>query len=694
MTVTSERSGESRAAAIESTWRHVPALDGLRAAAVIAVLLFHGGYLEGGFLGVDLFFALSGFLITSLLIRDAAGTGSSGRGIDLLQFWGRRFRRLLPAVFTMITIVALWSWLFGSAADLEGVKRDGPWAVVYLANWHFISESGGYWASFAQPSMFDHLWSLAIEEQFYVLWPLVVLAIWTYARRPQGVLLWLSVIGAIASVVTMVVLYSGGDPTRVYMGTDTRASSVLVGAIAATASARAIVQRIVAALGGRADVVIAAFGAFVLWSWWAVDGASAEALYRGGLFAHSVACAALVVLVATVRRGPSVTALAWAPLAWVGTMSYGLYLWHWPVYVVLSPERTGIDGLSLLFVRLAVSTAIAYTSFKLVEDPLRRRVTWVRGGKGVVALVVSVVGLLALLFALPDPEAEIASFDPTEVIVPAVTAAPTVAPTSSQPSAVTTDTSVATDTSVGSDVSEDSTPGTTAAVAVPTSPPAVQPVVSSLLWVGDSVAYDISPAFEAALTAAGVVADGGGAFPGLRITGDDDSIRLPVLVPDRVVEREADTVLMQVSSWDEAASDEEYADALAEMASSVGEAGARLVVVTAPPVGNDDLQFELDRLARVAARTAADTGEFAFLDASPVWASPPVLDANGDGAPERKRDLVHVCPAGAAGFAAWLTLELDVAFDGIEPADPASWAGDEWVTDPRFDDPAGACAPV
>ena len=128
-----------------TTWKHLPALDGLRAAAVIAVLIFHGGYLQGGFLGVDLFFALSGFLITSLLIRDATNTAAPA-GIVLGTFWGRRFRRLLPAVFTMIALVALWSWLFGSGADLAGVQDDGPWAVVYLANWHFIAESSGYWA--------------------------------------------------------------------------------------------------------------------------------------------------------------------------------------------------------------------------------------------------------------------------------------------------------------------------------------------------------------------------------------------------------------------------------------------------------------------------------------------------------------------------------------------------------------------
>ena len=186
------------------------ALDGLRALAVVAVLLFHGGYLQGGFLGVDLFFALSGFLITSLLIRDAGTAG----GVRLTAFWGRRFRRLLPAVLTLIVIVALWSWLFGSLADLAGVEGDGPWALFYGANWHFIAQSGGYWESFTQPSMFDHLWSLAIEEQFYLA--LAARAWWRsgagraaagpHAGGRLGVAIGLS-------FVAMVLLYHGGEPT-------------------------------------------------------------------------------------------------------------------------------------------------------------------------------------------------------------------------------------------------------------------------------------------------------------------------------------------------------------------------------------------------------------------------------------------------------------------------------------------------
>ncbi len=226
----------SRPAESRFTWQHLPALDGLRAAAVVAVLLFHAGHLQGGFLGVDLFFALSGFLITSLLLRDA-----DHGGVRLLAFWGRRFRRLLPAVFVLIAVVALGAWMFGSPADLDGVRRTGGWSLAYMANWHFIGEANGYWASFDQPSMFDHLWSLAIEEQFYVVWPLVVLAVWKLSKRRyrQRNLLVVSLGGVVASFIAMLALYDPGtDPTRVYMGTDTRAASILVGAAMATAPAR------------------------------------------------------------------------------------------------------------------------------------------------------------------------------------------------------------------------------------------------------------------------------------------------------------------------------------------------------------------------------------------------------------------------------------------------------------------------
>ena len=279
----------------------MPALDGLRAAAVVAVLLFHAGHLQGGFLGVDLFFALSGFLITSLLLRDA-----DHGGVRLLAFWGRRFRRLLPAVFVLIAVVALGAWMLGTPAELDGVRRTGGWALAYMANWHFIGEANGYWASFDQPSMFDHLWSLAIEEQFYVVWPLVVLAVWKVSRRRyrHRNLLAVTLGGVVASFVAMLVLYEpGADPTRIYMGTDTRAASILVGAAMATAPARRVASAAVGVIGRRIDQVIAVLLLGIGVSWVVVDGANSAVLYRGGLLLHSAVAAAIVVALASTPTG-------------------------------------------------------------------------------------------------------------------------------------------------------------------------------------------------------------------------------------------------------------------------------------------------------------------------------------------------------------------------------------------------------
>ena len=706
MTTTVPRRVES----VGTTWQHLPALDGLRALAVTAVLLFHGGYLTGGFLGVDLFFALSGYLITSLLIRDA-----ELEGIALRRFWGRRFRRLLPAVFTMIAVVALWSWWFGTAADLDGVKSDGPWAVLYLANWHLIGESAGYWASFSQPSMFDHLWSLAIEEQFYVLWPLVVLAVWRWSRRPQRALATVCAVGAVASLATMVVLYSGGDPTRVYMGTDTRASSLLVGALVATVPVRRAVRRLWTLLGARLDVFVALVGGLVLASWAAIDGASSEVLYRGGLLTHSVACALLVGLVATASTagsGParSVRVLGWRPLAWVGTLSYGLYLWHWPIYVVVSPERAGFDGPGLLSVRLGLSFAAAIVSLRLVENPIRYRAVWARGRRGAVALVLSISALLTMLVLLPEPATEIARFEPTSLPTPATPETPTPAPDapdSPDSPEVTEVTAVAEpadeDTPTAPDAAsvpsvapaaadESSEDGTD---ATPTAPePAVRETISTVLWAGDSVAADLALGVEASLGAAGVPVDPTGAFPGIFVTADGDR-RLSVQLPPKLGRRPADTVIMLLSGWDTEVDSETYRTALVELVDTVVDAGAkRMVLVTAPSHPDDERDRELHRLADVAAAIARDDERVHFIDSSAVWTSPDVLDANGDGAPERRRDGVHLCPAGSAGFAAWLVAKLATRFDGLAPVEASAWAAGPWTTDPRYDEPVGSCAPV
>ena len=683
MTITSS---EPRAAPVAPAdppaWQHVAALDGLRALAVVAVLLFHGGYLQGGFLGVDLFFALSGFLITSLLIRDAGTAG----GVRLTAFWGRRFRRLLPAVLTLIVIVALWSWLFGSLADLAGVEGDGPWALFYGANWHFIAQSGGYWESFTQPSMFDHLWSLAIEEQFYLLWPLAVVAIWRWSRRPVRTLAVVSSVAIGLSFVAMVLLYHGGEPTRVYMGTDTRAASLLVGALAATEPARRLARRACAALGDRLGLVLVLLAGLVAWSWVAVDGASSGMLYRGGLLAHSMACAVVISLVVAAERGWFVRGLGWRPLAWIGVLSYGLYLWHWPVYVVLSPDRMGFGGVTLLGIRILVSLALAYASYRLIEGPVRHRAMWARGRSGVVVLVTVVIGVVLLLRALPDPSGQVAEFDPSAIAAAAPLAldTPGTAPATSLPTRRPAPTDAAVEQAAAPPAR--TVPPTTA-IPVP------RQEIHSVMWAGDSVSYDLAPAVVASLTAAGLDVDTYASYFGLRLIADGTQHPLAELIPQQAAKIRPEVVLMQVSLWDISADDDTYRAALEQLAGELNFLGSSLVLVAAPPTGRHDLNDGATRLfgvaTELAARSATDNIE--VIDFGTQWHEG-AIDFDGDGIPERKRDDTHVCPSGAARFGVWLTQALDDRYDGLTPGDPFAWAAGSWTGDPRYDDPVGACA--
>ena len=202
--------------------QHQPALDGLRGAAVAGVLLFHAGHLRGGYLGVDAFFVLSGFLITSLLLAEGARTGTVALG----AFWARRARRLLPALLAVLAFVAVYSLVVASAAERTTIRGDGLATLGYFANWRAIFSGTDYWALFGSPSPLEHTWSLAIEEQFYLVWPLLLVAITAAPRRVLALAGGL----AIASFVWMQVLYDPASPSRVYFGTDTRLASILIGA--------------------------------------------------------------------------------------------------------------------------------------------------------------------------------------------------------------------------------------------------------------------------------------------------------------------------------------------------------------------------------------------------------------------------------------------------------------------------------
>ncbi len=349
-----------------TTIPHLPAIDGLRGLAVLGVLLFHDGHLRGGYLGVDLFFVLSGYLITSLLLAEWSATG----GIALGTFWVRRARRLFPALLALVPVVALYAATLAQPAELARIRADGLGTLAYVANWHSIFAGQSYWALFSAPSPLEHTWSLAIEEQFYVVWPLLVLLVLWRSRGSARVLLVVSVVFAVLSAVAMSLLYNPEDTSRAYLGTDTRAAAILAGvALACVTSTWGTLQsaRAVRALDAVGIVSLVALGA----AWALLDGKDSR-LYHGGFWATEVAVLALIACAAHDRRSVVARALALRPFVAVGLISYGVYLWHWPLYVVLSKERLGFGGGLLTSIRLAATFAVSLLSYRFLEQPIRK----------------------------------------------------------------------------------------------------------------------------------------------------------------------------------------------------------------------------------------------------------------------------------------------------------------------------------
>jgi len=389
---------------------HVPALDGLRGLAVAGVLLFHAGHLVGGYLGVDLFFVLSGFLITSLLLDEWRRTDQ----IKLLAFWARRARRLLPALFAMLIGVAVYAVVLAKPAELDQIRNDAWATLAYVANWRAIFAGHSYWAQFSSPSPLEHTWSLAIEEQFYLVWPLMVVGVLTWRRGSARALLAVAALLAGASVLFMAVRYTPHtDPSRVYLGTDARASSVLLGAALACLLAwRGAVRS--PRLSGALEVGGWIGAAGLAWAWTHLGGES-PALYRGGMFLCGLAVLGVIAAVTRPRPGRLAATLSFRPLCALGIISYGVYLWHWPIYVVLSPQRTGLGDVALTLLRIVVTLAVATASFFVVEQPVRKgRVRqWpVLGWAPAAALAAAVAILSATVGAAPAVEAAATKPDP------------------------------------------------------------------------------------------------------------------------------------------------------------------------------------------------------------------------------------------------------------------------------------------
>ncbi|MGP9022859.1 acyltransferase family protein [Streptomyces sp. BR1] len=373
---------------------HIAALDGLRGFAVAAVLLFHAGHLSGGFLGVDLFFVLSGFLITGLLLSDAA----SGGRIALGAFWVRRARRLLPALVCVVVVTMVLTWAFGSVAQLRFALDDTPWVAAQAVNWHYITEQIGYWNA-SDTRVFAHLWSIAVEWQFYLAWPLVV-AVAGRGRHAQRVVAAVAGAGALAAGALMVSLGAAIDTTRAYEGTDTRAVALLLGALAATAPVRGLAARVPRR---AADVLCLVLAVGLAVAWAVTDGEKAPMLFKGGLFLHSLAAAVLIVLIAQVPDTRAARIAGSRLPRRLGELSYSLYLWHWPVYLLLLPRLSALGDWGATAVAIAVSLAAAAATKWLVEDPVRFRSGWARGHRGLIAMVALALVGVALWAAIPVP---------------------------------------------------------------------------------------------------------------------------------------------------------------------------------------------------------------------------------------------------------------------------------------------------
>ncbi|MGO9218407.1 MAG: acyltransferase family protein [Streptosporangiaceae bacterium] len=356
---------------VRSGQRYMPGLDGLRALAVLAVIAYHEqlGWAPGGLLGVGVFFTLSGYLITDLLLGHWVRSG----GLNLGDFWLRRARRLLPALFVMLAVVTAWVTVV-SPSRLASMRGAVAGAATYSSNWYYIYTHSSYFARFAPPGPFDHLWSLAVEEQFYLVWPWLLLAgvFFLRGRRPSAVR-WLALPTlalAAASAVGMLVLYHPGyDPTRIYEGSDTRACGLLIGAALAMVwpsrrtSGTALWRRV--ALDGAGFAGLAVIGLMI----WRVGQYSAFT-YQGGLVLLSVATAGVVAAAAC--PGALVgAALGWKPLRWIGVRSYGIYLWHYPVIILTSPANSAED-LPRAGLQVAASVGLAALSWHFVEEPIRR----------------------------------------------------------------------------------------------------------------------------------------------------------------------------------------------------------------------------------------------------------------------------------------------------------------------------------
>ncbi|WP_431085976.1 acyltransferase family protein [Paenibacillus sp. 8b26] len=353
---------------LPSQRRYMPGLDGLRALAVIAVIVYHlnPDWLPGGLLGVGVFFTLSGYLITDILVSQ----WDTYHSFKMKDFWLRRARRLLPAMLTVVAVIVLCSLLF-DPSRLAALRGDVPAALVYMSNWWFIFHQVSYFDSFGPPSPLGHLWSLAVEEQFYILWPLLLALGLKYMPKRIVLAGWVTCLALTSALLMAVIYVPGTDPSRVYYGTDTRGFALLIGAALALVWPS---SKLKGQASAKARLLLDGIGAVSLlllchWAW--ASNEYDPSLYRGGLLGIALVTAIVVAVLAhPVSHLGKLLGLK--PLRWIGARSYGLYLWHVPIITLTTPQvdTEGVHVLRIIL-QLLATVLLASLSFKYIEEPIR-----------------------------------------------------------------------------------------------------------------------------------------------------------------------------------------------------------------------------------------------------------------------------------------------------------------------------------
>lgn len=633
---------------------HLPGLDGLRGLAVIGVLLFHGGFTwaKGGYLGVSTFFTLSGFLITNLLVRewDRSNTISLGR------FWTRRFRRLLPAAVIAIGLVGIVWWFIGSPEQLQNLRADMLSSLGYVANWRFLFAGRSYAQLFTAPSPLQHFWSLAIEEQFYVFFPLITIGL----MRLGGRRLYMGVLALATAASIGLTLVFSGNFDRVYYGTDTRAAELLMGALLAVwwsgrstsrgrFAAAVHSDRPSAAIDGLGIVALVA----MFWSWYAVSE-SASGISRGGLPLYAIGTT--IIVYAATHRGLVTKFLSIPALRWAGLVSYGLYLYHWPIFLWLSPERTGLPTAPLFLLRMAVTIAVAIASYFLLERPIRSGAMFRTGRAALSGALVGalVVAIVAVSVTLDPPRSTVAygnvnidSFEAGEV----------------QQSQTTVDPALANATG------------------------------RRVMLVGDSGAYDLAPALGAAYLASGSEKYQSLAWPGYSLTLND---KWRADWTAAIAELDPTLVIASMGGWDydyfKANGAEAYARVIADANAVLTSQGAKVLWTSILP-GGRFADMSVNPAIELAPALSAGDVHYTNIDASLTAPdgsfARSYTAADGTTIHLRKPDSWHLCPTGAARFADAINEETTSL--GWSNRSVDGWQLGPWRKDARYDDPKGGC---